>query len=439
MSKCSKCGESVDSSDRDGRDDDAVICRDCEREQQRRMRTSVTSEISTRGTVGSDDESDAEETEDIVVVDELLTYCAFYRDNSSSRAIQEAVVSFFHADEISISKKIMWNHCGPHLGAHVQHKKSSNRDAHVADVEDIVKAFSKLDREGIPVPKFVAVKLDRIPRFGPEEIDLTSLVMRVNELERQMATVNSKVAKNKDTVETLLDVQCQTSGYAAVTKRSVQNNGAQGHPGASSGAQRHPRPPLTTEPGRDRGGKAHAAPDRNQSQPREPTPGSALVFNKGTGNKPPVSAPNAASAPANAAEGNTDTNSGGDFTYQREQRRKLSRQNRPNRNNVVFGKATASDRQFTGAARTREIFVFNIIPETSDTVFKSFFEELNVPVHELECMSNAEARTKSYRVKVSMSDIEKVMDPEIWPESVGLRLFYRKRKVNTNAVNTSTN
>ena len=78
-----------------------------------------------------------------------------------------------------------------------------------------------------------------------------------------------------------------------------------------------------------------------------------------------------------------------------------------------------------------------MIPETNDAVLKSFFEDLNVPVHELECMSNAEARTKSYRIRVSMDDIDKVMVPEIWPESVGLRLFYRKRKENTRAVITS--
>jgi len=40
-------------------------------------------------------------------------------------------------------------------------------------------------------------------------------------------------------------------------------------------------------------------------------------------------------------------------------------------------------------------------------------------------------------VKVSLADVEKVMDPKIWPESVGLRMFFRKRKVNTQAVNNT--
>ena len=53
-------------------------------------------------------------------------------------------------------------------------------------------------------------------------------------------------------------------------------------------------------------------------------------------------------------------------------------------------------------------------------------------------MSNAEARTKSYRIKVSIDDVNKVMVPEIWPESVGVRLFYRKRNGNQRAVNTSS-
>ena len=126
--------------------------------------------------------------------------------------------------------------------AWVQHKKSSKRDAHVADTEDIVKSIIKLDQEGIPVPKFVAFKLDRVPRFGPEELDLTSLVMRINELERKMENVNSTVAKHADAVETLMDVQVQTSGYTAVTKRgiSMSDNRALGHPRASNGVRAQP-------------------------------------------------------------------------------------------------------------------------------------------------------------------------------------------------------
>ena len=422
VSLCEQCARNLRASQRDGGRDD--VDRDVERERLRTVRQSVTSSVTSMRGDGSDCESEPEVEE--FVIDELLTYCAYHRHNSSSKAILETVVGFYLPTEIATSKKLLWDYCGSHLEAYVQHKRSLNREAHVANADDIVKALVKLDKEGYPIPSFAAAKLDRVPRFGPEELDLTSLVMRVKELERQMQNVDSKIAKQNETVETLLDVQVQTSGYAAVAKRAVNPGGARGH----TVAREHAKSPTLTAPARveDRG-KTNV---QSGHPHKEATP--AIVFhNRGADNQSVSGKP-----PANTEQNaNGDNSSGDTFSYQRDQKRKMARQNRPRKNNAVFGKATASATQFTGAARTREIFGFNLIPETNENVLKSFFETLNVPVHELVCMSNVDARTKSFRVKVSLSDVEKVMDPEIWPESVGLRMFFRKRKVNTQAVNNT--
>ena len=51
-----------------------------------------------------------------------------------------------------------------------------------------------MDQTGITTPTFTAADLGRLPKFGSEELDLTSMVRGLNELEQNMARIDSNVA-----------------------------------------------------------------------------------------------------------------------------------------------------------------------------------------------------------------------------------------------------
>ena len=105
------------------------------------------------------------------------------------------------------------------------------------------------------------------------------------------------------------------------------------------------------------------------------------------------------------------------FVLPREQiKRKNRRNNASNQNKIVFGIGGAGG--LTASARTREIFVFNLSGDTSDDDLQSFFVKINVTVAELECRTKPVALARSYRIRIALDDIAKVMNPDIWPEGV---------------------
>ena len=100
----------------------------------------------------------------------------------------------------------------------------------------------------------------------------------------------------------------------------------------------------------------------------------------------------------------------------------------------MFGKGGAGG--LTASARTCEIFVFNLSGDTSDDDLQSFFVKINVMVAELECRSKPDALARSYRVRIALDDIAKVMNPDIWPEGVGCRMYYRAKRDGVKGVNS---
>ena len=73
---------------------------DASRELRRHARGSKAGSMTTEH--DGDDESIPEDGGEVIVIDELLTYCSYHSENSSAKAIQEAVVvNFFHPIEIS--------------------------------------------------------------------------------------------------------------------------------------------------------------------------------------------------------------------------------------------------------------------------------------------------------------------------------------------------
>ena len=119
---------------------------------------------------------------DRIVVNELLSYVSYYRDRANSSAAQRVVLSFYSPTEIFAAKKLLSSifstklvNC-PHL---VERRKSSSRSAHDAKVEDIFGILEFLDRaDALSSTVFAAVDFDRVPHYGPEEINICTVVDR---------------------------------------------------------------------------------------------------------------------------------------------------------------------------------------------------------------------------------------------------------------------
>jgi hypothetical protein len=137
-----------------------------------------------------------------IFVNELLSYVSYYRDRANLSAAQRVVLSFYLPTEITSAKKLLSSlfstklvNC-PHL---VERRKSSSRSAHDAEVEDIFGIFDYLDRaDALSSTVFAAVDFDRVPHYGPEEINICAVV------DRQVRT-DASIEQLTRAVESLLE------------------------------------------------------------------------------------------------------------------------------------------------------------------------------------------------------------------------------------------
>ena len=155
-----------------------------------------------------------------VVCNELLSYVQFYRNRATHDKVKKIVLNFFIPDEITSAKDVLWNYCA-FMG-----DKPIRRDSYVrlkqdADFDDIISVFKKADEGNEKLPAFVALKLDRLPRYDPEEVNVFSLIDRLAVIEKELATVKQDVIDLKPAVHQQAPQQQQRGSFAEVAGRAT--------------------------------------------------------------------------------------------------------------------------------------------------------------------------------------------------------------------------
>ncbi len=146
------------------------------------------------------------------VVNELLAYVGFYRNRSTDAALHQTVRAFYSPEDIAEAKRILVQKFQSSLGSSAllsDRRNSSSRTAHDAEIEDIIGIFIILDlNETLNRVTFVAVKLDSLPKFVPEELNVAAVV------DRQVHT-EAAVKDLSDTIQQLVASQA-VAGTATV-------------------------------------------------------------------------------------------------------------------------------------------------------------------------------------------------------------------------------
>ena len=130
-------------------------------------------------------------------INELLTYAIFYRDKGTIADLHKMIVSFYLPSEIADAKKELLTAYAPEL-ADCQYKTarrhSTIRSAHDAEVEDILCMLELLDDGNLLCRnQFTAMSLDRLPRYGPNEINICAVVDRQLNVDKDLAELKDKL------------------------------------------------------------------------------------------------------------------------------------------------------------------------------------------------------------------------------------------------------
>ena len=129
---------------------------------------------------------------------ELLSYVRFYRDRASADKMRKVINGFYSAREINIAKKLLISSFAASFAdcpLKSERRKSAAREVHEAEVEDIIGIFEYLDQKSSDALNsviFVATDFDRIPKYGPEELNICTIADKQCEIEARMTALSSQ-------------------------------------------------------------------------------------------------------------------------------------------------------------------------------------------------------------------------------------------------------
>lgn len=316
-------------------------------------------------------------TQQKYIVNELLTYITFYIRSPSDK-IQTAVARFYMPAEIELARDILWEAMGEvKIGKKNNRKDSAARSANDANLADIIQAL-KIYMELDTNISFVARNIERMPKWGPEEISLFSIAERVSQLESELVLVKTSVNNINSTNH------CLNSN---IPKEIHNDNQIQHIPVQASISMTNHKPMSYS------GVAAKPPPTRiNEQNTKYPT--SAIITNSSIRPTP-------------------------------DQQNKKGTNSKTRPKPIVGKKITNTIR---GESRKTDIFLYRITHDTDDEEIKKLFKDANIPVFNLEKVSHDEAKMKSYKVTISLSDFDKVANDDFLPQDVMCRRFFKPRQ-----------
>ena len=353
-----------------------------------------------------------------VKVCELLTFAKHWYNRSSEAQLVKAVIGFYSAEEINKAKALLkedYKQLLPHHKLWSERQTSSNRKQYEAETDDIVKVLHQTSEMDAPV-QYVAANLARIPPYGPEEVNIVTVMQSMVAVEQRLRALEENNAKAvRDRAEEMARIEALerkppqaalfsevvTDG-AAVTKRILPTRKSARR---TSTVQTTPKPvtsQLSAESESTETLPEHAG--RAEVLPEHAGDGFVTVGRDGKPLRPP----------------------------------RTQSQGVKHRQTVIRG--TAEGGKLSGGPKTAEIQVRGIKLDHDESVLKEHMEESPrcVTVKGMREVTKPEWQTKTFIVTIDFADVEKVLSAEFWPRYISCRRWwFRPPGNNTNSRSAS--
>ena len=339
------------------------------------------------------------------VVNELLMYMFSKLDTDNTGELKNVVSTFYGEEAVNDAKNILWEHYTGKLDRNI------NRRSKLKQIDDIIEAVRTIDvsypdRDALPV-RYVAVRTNNLPfvcaKISCENLPTTPprddlLATRVAALELQMAEVISNPRASNVNV-------ASTAPPANSYSHRVQHGGQHRQPG-----------PVI-----------QFGPEPEQSMGRY------------TYNTAQIPARQSTVTVIPSSENQIRQASGVPTRRPPEQEWKVAHRHPHRRPTAVYG--TKQSQGLKAPPRSYECVVFNITSPDKEEVTK-WMKDNDIDALDAVRLSNEAADVHLYKIKVLHKDKDKILTSEFWPEYVGCRPYFRKKKPiqnNEGQINRPTN
>lgn len=414
--------------------------------------------------------NDNKTEEPILLLEPVLCYTYYSLQNSSYDSVKAAVIGHFSLENILKAKDKLWEVSDSSvIGDKIKRRATNNRNEKEAIATDIINAIQSLAKAN-KAPIFVidAMSLGMIPRSRPEEMNDISLVDRLNKFEGLMkraderldnveaenAYLRSRLEQNlcrptqyeerlEERVHKLESetIRTQQKSYAHVLSTNTSSNATVGlqksnivsqseNIQSSSDEQRSAmsRPISTATP----------AATSNIQQAQWKPPRVAPYHHTGRGgfslhtkNRFSALIDRYRSPDRNSIASDRSLSNDRDSVINptTDGYRYVNNNSRRRNRHEVTGKAAISTTSgFRGAPEpSRDLFISRVDISTEDSKLKEFLKSENFTIRHLECISNSEAKFKSYKLTVPVSQFRSLFDADMWPNGIRVRQFFAKK------------
>lgn len=173
----------------------------------------------------------------LLVQNELLTFAVYSQQNANVECAKTAIVDNFSPKDIEEAKELLWKHYDGDLPKFENRNNSERREKHEKEVDDILSSLSKLDNDGkYGRIVFACVDIGRLPKVEACNLDIVSVVQRINALENANKQMSQLVMQHdrkllglqdlQSSVELQNDLRCQQASYSKAVKTSNELNNA---------------------------------------------------------------------------------------------------------------------------------------------------------------------------------------------------------------------
>lgn len=345
----------------------------------------------------------------------VLCFLTTARHSNTDENLIRTCEAFYKYETVFSAKEILYNltdeRCVKRKGDHRLK----------ADLTDMVELLRKLDEGGTVLPSFLCDGYGKMPPAAGFEILAEHIVELVSEMaslrsemellkERDSNHVNAHII---DIKEDLRDVKIKLSGVRNIN--SSQTNQI------SNGTARRESvtEPMSTYARAARLGNNSSQGSRSQSNVST-SETSMPTGNTSASHTSLVLPVGAASSQAPRVRESTEANANdGEWTTVQPRRR--------NRR-FITGSKTPSAGTFRGVEQLSNFNIGRCAPATStDALIEYVKTSIGIEPVTCECISNENARAKSFKLTINSSDSDSVLDEESWPENVYVRRFYKPR------------
>ena len=334
-----------------------------------------------------------------VIINNVLAYVNSYRGASSRLKIHNVCIKYFSEEDLLTARTVLFEEYNEALSCLKYPAKrvgSKFKTRSVMNMEDIFEAFDTLDSKSISVICAASNIID-LPKYNPEEVELTSMLERIINIENKLEEHSSRLDEN----------------YARVTKnKSEIDENKRNIANAHNEVQTSIKIANETRAHVDeQKSDVNVLKDKIESD-RKPSYAGAARGNRS----------NARNVKSHPQENRTQ-----DSATDRQNEVKHPRKYNGNRPPSRYGTTVATDgcKKFGMPLPSRYVVIERIVKGITKQDIYDYvkWKNNNIPIRSIKVMAKADSYYERYLVEVSLEHFGIINKEDFWQEGVRVRVF----------------